>query len=617
MRPCSYGYRTRRRSRRNSISTTIFTRRHVIARLKPGVSAESAIREVGALQYQLYRQYAPAPVAEEAVWRPLIDDVVTDVKTPLMVLMAAVGCMLLIACLNVSNLLVARSAARRKEVAVRGALGGSRLTLIREQMTESLLLCGLGGALGLVLSFASTRWLAHHWRDLPRAEDVHTDGPVLLFSVGLIVFTALLSGLLPAISSTGKGLFATLQDSSRSIGGSASKATLRKTMLTVEIALTVMLLLAAGLLFKSFLHLRTADLGCATDNVLTIKYGLPEKQYDTPQKVLAFHEALMAKVRTLPGVKAASLVSTAPGDGYEGDEVFTIPEHPAQKLSLQFDAMTRSADPSYFSTMQIPLLRGRFFNNNERLDRYHYAIIGKRFADQFFPGEDPIGKHVNIEWTGKNETYEIVGVVGDTLWDVTQPIKPMIYFPMLAGLPQQNSSPTIVVRTSGNPFGPATAIQKEISTLDPALPTYDILTMPQIISKSTANQSFIATLTLAFAGLSLLLAAVGLYGVLSYLVTQRVTEIGIRLALGADRAQVLRLILLDGLKPVLIGLVLGLAGGFGAGRLIRSVLYGTQAADPTVIAIMVFSLLVTALIASAIPALRASRIEPMEALRVE
>jgi predicted permease len=589
----------------------------VIARLKPGVPAEAATREVSALQYQMHMQNKSKPVAEDAVFRPLIDDVVQDVKTPLIVLLCAVGCMLLIACLNVSNLLVARGAARRKEVAVRGALGGSRFTLIREQMTESLLICVAGGTLGLLLSFAATQWLAAHWKDLPRADSVHVDGPVLAFSIGLIFFAALLAGLLPAISSTGKGLFTALQDSSRSVRGSTSRAALRKTMLTAEIALTVILLVAAGLLFKSFLHLRSSDLGCVTDNVLTLKYGLPEKQYDTPAKVLAFHESLLARVRSLPGARAASLVTTAPGDGYEGDEVFTIPEHPPQSSILQYDAMYRAADPSYFSTMQIPLLRGRFFTDQERLDHYRYTIVNKKFVDQFFPSENPLGRHIHIHWSGKEEDYEIIGVVGDTLYEVTKPVKPMAYFPLFSGVPDQTSSATLVVRGGNDSLSLAIPIQKQIAQLDPSLPTYDILTMQQIVGRATASNSFSATLVLAFAALSLLLAAAGLYGVLSYLVTQRVTEIGIRLALGAQRTQVLQLVLFDGMRPVFVGLCIGLAGGAGAGKLIHSVLYGTGALDLTVYVAMVLCLLLTAVLACAVPALQASRIEPMQALRTE
>jgi predicted permease len=589
----------------------------VVARLRPGVSAATATKEVSALQYRLHEANASKPVAEDAVFRPMIDDVVQDVKTPLLVLMFAVGCMLLIACLNVSNLLVARSAARRKEIAVRGALGGSRWTLVREQMAESLLICVAGGTVGLAISILATRWLAGHWQALPRAETIGVDVDVLGFSVGLIFLTALLAGLLPAISSTGSGVLAGLQESSRSVGGSASRASLRKVLLTTEIALTVILLVSAGLLFKSFVHLRTADLGCVTDHVLTVKYGLPEKQYDTRGKILAFHEALLQRVRSLPGVRGASLVSIPPGGGKEGDSTFTIPERPSSVFNMQEDAIISMVDPSYFSTMKIPLLSGRFFTDQERLTRDHYVIINKKLANNFFPGESPLGKHLRVGLGPMPVDYEIVGVVGNTLHRVTRPVLETMYFPIFSGMTNLATDATIVVRTAPDPLTLALPVQRQVAVLDPGMPVYDVLTMEQIIGNSTASQSFSATLILSFAGLSLLLAAIGLYGVLSYLVTQRVTEIGIRIALGAQREQVLWLVLADGLRPVAIGLVLGLAGGATVGALIRSILYGTSPFDPMVFATMIGGLLLTALIACAVPAIRASRIEPMQALRSE
>jgi predicted permease len=590
---------------------------YVIARLKDKQSAAAALKEVSALQYQIHMQNLGKPVTEEVVMRPMIDDVVEDAKTPLIVLMCSVGCMLLIACLNVSNLLVARGAARRKEVAIRGALGGSRRKLIQEQMTESLLISMAGGAVGWGLSIVATKWLATHWSDLPRADSIRVDGSVSAFAVAVVLLTALLAGLAPAISSTGKSLLGALQDSARSIGGSVSRTALRKVLLTAEIALTVVLLISAGLLFRSFIHLRTSDLGCLTDNVLTMRYGLPVKKYDTPEKVEGFHEELLARVRNLPGVQAAGLISRAPGAGQESDTVFTIPEHPGQGPSMELDALTRKADPGYFSTLGIPLLSGRVFNDQDKLGRTHHVIISKKFAQQFFPGEDPVAKHVKIAFSSKQEVYEIIGVVGDTLYDVSQPIKATIYRAILNGDPWLDSVATLVVRASVEPLSLAMPIQKQISALDPEMPTYKIQTVQQIIGEATASQSFSASLVLAFALLSLMLAAVGLYGVLSYLVTQRITEIGIRMALGAQRSEVLRLVLVDALRPVLIGLGIGMAGGAVAGVLIKSILFGTKPLDPMVFAAMILSLLFTAVLAGAIPALRACRVEPTQALRAE
>lgn len=590
---------------------------HVVARLKPGVTAQAAIEQVSALQYRIHMENQDRAVAEDALSRPMIEDVVSDIKTSLLLLFSAVGCLLLIACLNVSNLLVARSAARRKEVAIRGALGGNRLTLIREQMMESLLICLLGGTLGLLLAFSATEWLATHWSDLPRADAIHIDGAVLVFSIAVALFSALLAGLVPAISATGTALLAALQDSSRAIGGSLSRAGLRRILLTAEIALTVVLLVGAGLLFKSFLQLRSSDLGCLTDKVLTRKYYLPEKQYDTPAKAVAFHESLLERVRRLPGVLAAGLVSTPPGGGYGSSYGFAIPEHPAQGPVLDRDAVYRAVDPGYFSALQIPLLSGRYFTEQERLDRNGFVIISKKLADQNFPNESPLGKHLTMRFTEKPETYEIIGVVGDTVYEVGEPIKATAYFPVLSGIVDRTTEATLVLRTSVDPLSLSIPIQKQFVALDPTLAPHEALTMPQIVGNATASQSFSATLVLAFAILSLMLAAVGLYGVLSYLVSQRMTEFGIRMALGAQRGELLRLVLVDGLRPVVIGLLLGSLGAVATGMLIKSMLYGTRPADPAVFAAMIGSLLLTALLASLAPALRACRIQPTQALRME
>ncbi len=588
---------------------------YVVARLKSGLSAAAATSQVAALQNQLHAQYPGLPVAEDALSRPMIDDVVQDVKTPLLAMLGAVICLLLIACLNVSNLLVARGAARRKELAIRGAMGGSRLRLIREQMVESFLISLAGGALGVLMSIFATAWLTQHWQEIPRAGAVRVDWTVLLFSLGLVFFAAIMAGLLPAMSSTGKSVYAGLQEGSRNIGGSVSRATLRKTLLTAEIALTVILLVASGLLFKSFLRLRSSEIGAATDRMLTMSYSLPEKQYTTPGSIVAFHEQLLERVRHLPGVLAAGLGTVPPGAGYGGDDVFTIAEHPRTRPAEQDDAIYRMADPRYFSALKIPLVRGRFFTDQDRLDRSDYIIISQQLAREFFSGENPIGQHMNVAFDRKPKNYEIVGVVGDTLYQVGKPSKATMYFPAFSGVPDREMS--LIVRTAGDPLAMALPIQKQIAQLDAGLPVSEVLTMQDILGRSTLTASFSATLALAFAAISLLLAAVGLYGVLSYLVTQRVTEIGIRIALGAPRSRVLRLVLRDGLQPVFAGLLMGLAGGVAISLLIRSLLYETHPLDAGVMALVVVSLLLTAALACAIPALRATGIDPMRALRTE
>jgi len=591
-----------------------FTR--VVARLRPDVSLASALSQIGTVQYQLHMQNLHAPVAEDVASKTLIEDLGQDVKKPLIILLYAVACMVLIGCLNVANLTVARSAARQKEIAIRSALGARRITLIRVQLMESLLISIAGGAAGVLLSFAATQWLVATWKDLPSAQHIHTDGVVLAFACALIVAAALLAGLLPAISSTSKSAIAALQASSRSAAGSQSRTVLRKTLLTVEIAATVVLLIAAGLLLKSFLRLRTTDIGCAIDNVLTIGYSLPAKKYDSPEKKNAFNEALLERVRALPGVRAAGLASFVPGTGAMEDDIFTVLEHPPIAAGAALpDALLRTADPGYFSALQIPLLKGRSFTTDDRAGHQKTIIISRLLAQQYFPGEDPLDKHLHIAAYG-NADYEVVGVVADTLYQVGQPARPTMYFPVLneqidvGGL-------TLAVRTAIDPLALSLRIQKQIAALDPELPVSDVLTMQQIIAQSLSNASLSATLVLAFAVLSLVLASVGLYGVLSYLMTQRTGEIGIRIALGAQREQVLRLMLGDGLRPALYGLVLGLAASAAAVRLIESMLYGTRPLDPGIFAAVAATLLVVAALACLVPAWRASRIDPMQALRME
>jgi predicted permease len=598
---------------------------YVIARIRPDVSLKTAISEVSALQYRIHMEHLAQPVTEDALARPMIDDVVDSVKTSLLVMMGAVGCMLLIGCLNVSNLLVARGAARQKEMAIRGALGAGRVALLREQMTETMIVCVCGGVLGLLLAVAGTRWLTTHWDRLPRGESIHIDGIVLLFTAGVVCLTAILAGLLPALSATSRSVLGALHDSARAVGGSVSKARLRKALLMAEIALTVVLLLASGLLLKSFVRLRTSDLGCTTENVLTMGYSLPPNEYSKPEQKVAFSEALLERVRHLPGVRAAGLGTVAPGAGWGGDRIFMIPGHPTDAehgsdMQHRPDAVQRWADPEYFSALQIPLIAGRVFDDHDRLEHSNYAIISKELARRYFPGEDPLHKLIvmGTNPTSKKDTYEIVGVVGDTLWRAGKPKKATVYFPILSGIPELGyHRATLVVRAEGDPLQLSIPIQKEIAALDPHLPVVDVLTIPQIVGESTQNQSFTASLVLAFAVLSLLLAGVGLYGVLSYLVTQRVTEIGIRIALGAQRGQVLSLVLRDGLRPVAIGLIAGIAAGASVGYLIRSLLYGTEPLEPTVFAGMIAILLMVAAAACAAPAWRASSVDPMQALRTE
>ena len=591
---------------------------HVIARLRPGVSLSSATQEVSAIQHGIFTRFGgDGPVPPAVVSLPLVEDIVGEAKAPLYMLMVAVLCLLLIACLNLSNLLVARAVARRKEMAVRSALGASRMRLIGQQITESVLICLAGSVLGIVLAGAAVRWLTTYWLDLPRADTIHIDATVLAFTVGITFLAAMLSGVLPAMLLTGARVSAALQDSSRTLGVSATKTSLRNGLLTVELALTVVLLVCAGLLFKSFLQLGSVDLGCTTQNVLTMRYFLRGESYSKPEQIISAQTQLLERVRHLPGVAAAGLTNVVPGDGLYGDTTFSIPEHPPQPPGKRDSALFRTADPGYFQAMQIPLVKGRFFTSNERLNNSNFVIINQKLAREFFPNEDPLGKHLTVSWRSPSpENYEIIGIVGDTRYLLNEPVRSMMWFPILSGIPGTTDT-ALVVRSTNDPAALGIPIQKTIAGIDPDLPVSNVLTMQQIMGKSTSNSSFEASLLGVFATLSLLLGAVGLFGVLSYLVAQRTGEIGIRIALGAQREQILRLILVEGLRPAVIGLALGLAASAAVTREIQSLLYGTRPLDPTVFGLVSLVLLLVAGAACVIPAWRASRLDPMRALRIE
>ena len=595
----------------------------VVARLRPYVSLASALAQVRAIQYQLHFEYPRDPVNDDVVSRSLNEDLAGNVKKPLNLMLCAVGCMLLIGCLNVSNLLVARGAARQKEVAIRSALGAQRGTLIREQLTESLLICVAGGLGGILLSVFATRFLAHAWKDLPTAQSIHLDGTVIAFAC-LLMFTAVLvAGLLPAFSTTGKTMLKALQTSARTGGGSVARTALRRSLLTIEIGITVVLLVAAGLLLKSFLRLRSADVGCVTENTLMLQYSLPEKKYNTPEKVNAFNEALLERIRTMPGVRSAALGNTLPGAGYPGDMVFTVKEHAPLKTGEDMpSAMVCQADPGYFSALGIPLVQGRFFTSDERGARSYKVVVNRQLVRQYFTGDNPIGRHLHVPahfhpGMPNQVDYEIVGVVGDTLYQVGKDPSAAMYFPILEGDTGGGNFQMLAVRTETRPLQFSVPVEKQIASLDPGLPVSEVRTMDQVIGESLVSASLSAILVLAFAILSLLLASVGLYGVLSYLATQRTSELGIRMALGAQRNKLLQLMLIDGLRPALFGLGLGLVVSVAVTRIFQSMLFATTPLDPVVLSGVIATLLAVAVLACLAPAWRASRLDPMQALRTD
>jgi predicted permease len=588
----------------------------VVGLLRPGSTMAQAQKEADTIVKRIRGQYPfLAAIGRGANARLLFDDVVGDYRTPLYVLLAATGCVLLIACLNVANLLVARSAARRKELAIRTALGASRWRLTREQLIESLVLSVVGGGIGLALASVALEWVIRTRQDMARVETIHLDTVVLLFAAGITFLSGTFAGAVSAFSSRkAHGLHA-LQESSRTHSGGQGRARLRRALLSVEVCLTVVLLIAAGLLLKSYKVLRSVDLGCNTQNVLTMHLALPDARYHAPVQKAEFLERLISEVRRLPDVQKAGLVTVLPGEGHGGDNLFTIVEHPALANGEMQDALRRAAEPGYFEAMDIPLLRGRPFFEGEQLEQATSVIVTDLFARRFLPGEEPIGRHirVNIDGAGPKD-YAIVGVVGDSRSSMSRPAEPMMYFPLYKGLFERVA---LAVRSPHDATALALPIQKLIARIDEDLAVFHILTMEQVIGRSTTDASFNAELTLTFAVLSLVLASVGLYGVLSYLVAQRTNEIGVRMALGAQRDQVLRLTLADGLRPAALGLIVGLAGGVAAAKLIRDLLYGVQPLDASVFAAVALILLSVACVACLLPAWRASRLDPMQALRNE
>jgi putative ABC transport system permease protein len=584
----------------------------VVGRLKPGTSQLQAVADLSLISRHLHEAHPENPfVFAAASGRPLLEHMVGNLKRPLYVLLGATACLLLIACMNVANLLVARAVARRKELAIRTALGGGRVRLLRERLMESLLLSIAGGALGLAFAYDALQWLERSRQDMSRVESIHIDAVVAAFTVAIILLCALFAGLISALTVRDRQILATLHESSRAATGGQSRAMLRRVLLTVEVGLTVVLLTGAGLLLKSYDRLRSTQMGCATQDVLTMRIGLPAVRYKTPGPAPAnFFDALLERVRALPGVDAAGFVEAVPGQGYYGDSSFTIVEHPPLPEGTGVFALNRTADPGYFAAIGIPFLKGRTFNPSLRLEQAREIIITDSFVKKYFPGEEPLGKHLHTN----DKDYTIVGVVGDTRYSIGELPLPMKYFPLSAG---EENSGTLVIRSRHDVEQLALPVQRVIQEMDRNLGVSDVLTMDQLLGKSTLDESFNTTLLVGFAGLSLLLAAVGLFGVLSYIATQRTGEIGIRLALGAPREHVLGKMLSDGLRPALIGLALGLAASAEASRVMRGMLYQTRPLDPLVFAGVSAVLLLVAALACFVPAWRASRLDPMKALRTE
>jgi putative ABC transport system permease protein len=590
---------------------------NVIGRLKPGVTKEQAQAEMTQIGARLEQQYPDKNLHRSIGVEPTLEALVGDIRPTLLILLGAVGCVLLIACANVANLLLARAMTRHKEMAIRAALGASRMRVIRQLLTESVVLSLAGGTLGLVLAvWWSDLLVALGKQSIPRALQVGLDWRVLIFTLGVSVLTGVVFGLVPAIHSSKTALTESLKEGGRSGGEGARRNRVRGVLVVTELAIAVVLLVGAGLLIQSLWRLRNVSPGFESQNLLTFAVGIPDVKYPT-EKQDPFYRDLVTRVQALPGVRSASAIIPLPLSGDMFRISFAIDGRPVAKGD-QPSADFFAVSDDYFKTMGIPLVSGRVFTQRDSVNAPGTIIINQEFARQYFPGENPIGKRLKpgISTTEKEADWrEIVGVVGDVRNRNLSSELRAGYFVPQAQVPFNQMS--IVVRTTGDPKSLITAVQNEVHAMDRELPVYNVKTMEEYISATVAAPRFNATLLVIFASVALVLTIVGLYGVMSYTVAQRTNEIGIRMALGAQTGDVLRLIVSQGFKLVLLGLGIGLACAFALTRVISSLLFGVTTKDPVTFAAVTTLLTVVALLACYIPARRATRLDPLSALRYE
>jgi predicted permease len=583
----------------------------VIARLKPGVPIERANAELNAIAQRSKSLYPAWKQDWSVTLIPLEEQLVQEIKPALLVLFGAVGLVLLIACTNVANLLLAKASARQKEIAIRGALGASRARLVQQLLTESVLLSVFGAGFGLVIASWSVSGLRHVLGSMSaaRAHEVTLDVGVLGFAIVVSVITGLGFGLIPALQASRPNLNHELKDAAR--GSATGGNRLRSSLIVGEVALALVLLVGAGLLLHSFSRLLSVPPGFNPERALTLQLSLSDQKYpDNPRRV-AFYNRVAERVAALPGVEAAGLSRALPLLGGAPDMFFRIPgraNHRQPGYSAIFDFCTSE----YFRAMGIPLLRGRFFSAHEVTADARVAIINSTAAREFFPDEDPLGQRIGLE----NDTWEIVGIVGDVrMRGLTRSVAPVLYRPQAPG--QSWRSASLVVRTRSAPLSLVESVRQAIREIDPAQPVANVRTLDEVVGASVAQRRLTLISLCSFAAVALLLAAIGLYGVIAYVVTQRTREFGIRFALGASRRDVLQLVLGHGIKLVALGLVLGLAGAFSLTHLLTKLLYEIKPTDPLTFSGVSAVLLVVALCASWLPARRAAKVDPMEALRHE
>ena len=587
----------------------------VLARLKPTATLAAAQAQIDTLSGRLGQQYPETNGGWTARLTGLQERMTSGVRTSLLLLFGAVGFVLLIACANVANLLLARATARRKEIALRTALGAGRLRIIRQLLTESLLLACLGGAAGLILSlFLTDLLVAISPADVPRLDEIRLDARVLGFTVGVVSLVGLLFGLAPAVQASKTDLNEALKEGGRS--STEGRNRLRSLLVVSEVALSLLLLVGAGLLIKSFVLLRDVHPGFDTRNVLTMRISLPAARYAEPKQQANFYRELMERTSALPGVEAAGATLSLPlgGSNFSVGRSFIREGRPLVTEESQ-DTDYFVATPDYFKAMRIPLKTGRTFTERDTAETPPVVVVNESLARRIFPGEDPIGKRLTV-WRDEKFAREIVGIVSDVKSGrLDAEVNSQIYVPHAQDAGWGGLS--LAVRTKGEAEALSAGVRGAVLAIDKNLPVYDIKTMDDVLSASVANNRLVMLLFSVFALFALLLATVGIYGVMAYSVAQRTHEIGIRMALGAQAPDVLRLIVGQGMMLALIGVGVGLFGAFALTRVMASQLYGVSATDPLTFAIVALMLAIVALAACYIPARRAMRVDPMVALRYE
>jgi len=586
----------------------------VVARLKQNVSPKQAQAEMNTISTRLEQQYPEENSGWGAVVVPLRDDLVGDIRTALLVLFCAVGFVLLIACANVANLMLARGANRQKEIAVRIALGAGRARLVRQLLTESVLLAITGGLLGLLLAIWGTRMLVQ-LGSLPNADDIGVDTWALGFTLLVSFAAGIIIGIVPALQFTKSSVSDSLKQGSGRTGGTSLKQHTRKALVVSEVALSLVLLIGAGLMIRSFWKLQNVDPGFDTSNTLTMSLVLNWIRYSEPHQRLSFADRTIEQIRAVPGVVSVGITTRVPLTGGGSTQPFTVEGRPAAAISEQPMAQTRYISPDYFRAIGVSLRQGRFFTDQDRDNSVPVVIISEAMARRFWPGENPVGKRLTPSFHSEQGPREIVGVVSDvktTGLDVDAAA--MMYMPYKqAPLPFMS----FVVRTASNPENLIQPISKAIYSIDKEQALTNVQTMEQVLKKSLADRRFNMTLLLTFAGVALMLAAVGVYGVMNYTVTLRRRELGIRMALGAEKRDVLRLVLGQGLTLTLIGVAAGLISAYALTRLMASLLYGVTATDYLTFGSVSVMLIAVGLAASYIPARRATKVNPTIALRAE